>query len=114
GERLPGVADRLHVGVAGDRPEAGVAGLGVPVHRRLPAQPVELVVGHPLPPRAGQEVDALQAGPRVGRRHRGTPSAIAVTTPRSAATATSSVTAPGSIRRIISSPRSVPMSAGPT
>ena len=61
------VAHRLHVVVLGERPEAGVVHLGVEVHRRLVAQPVELVVRHAPPPGGGEQVDPVEGR---GHRHR--------------------------------------------
>src|SRR3546814_17334379 len=67
GERGPVVADRAHVRVLGHGPEPGVTWLGVPAHRGLAPQPVELVVGHATPPCGSPEVYPLQAR---GHRHR--------------------------------------------
>ena len=84
GEGAPVVADRLDVGVLGHGPEPGVVDLRVPEHRRLPAQPVELVVRHLVP-----HVVASRSMPSLigGRSCRAASSGVPVTTPRSAATA---------------------------
>ena len=120
GVGLPVLADGPHVRVLGDGPEPGVAGLGMPVDRRLPARRRSNWSWGSLGPRSRP---GGRCPPGFGRRSRVAHRALvsrggvvwsASTTPRRVATASSSVTRSGSMRRIISRPNSRPITAGPT